>query len=77
MTLADDGLPPAAPVFVVGRWGAEYCPVRAFVAWLRRRAWARARLCGVERGSYITARGVSGAAECAGKPLIRPRGTPE
>ncbi len=51
VTLANDGLPPADRVFVLGSWGAEHCRARALVAWLRLRARAGARIWRVELGS--------------------------
>lgn len=54
--LAGDALPPADFIFVLGSWGTEQYTNRHLIAWLRKRARARERICGVELGSYIVAR---------------------
>lgn len=53
---ADDSLPPADFVFVLGSWGTEHYSNRHLIAWLRKRARAGGRICGVELGCYIVAR---------------------
>ena len=57
-TVATDAetLPPADYVFVLGSWGTEYYTNRRLTAWLRKRARAGERICGVELGCYIVAR---------------------
>ena len=54
--LASDKLIPAEFVFVLGSWGTEHYSNRYLTAWLRKRARAGERICGVELGSYIVAR---------------------
>jgi transcriptional regulator GlxA family with amidase domain len=54
--VADDTLPPAEFVFVLGSWGTEHYTNRTLTAWLRKRARAGVRICGVELGCYIVAR---------------------
>ncbi len=53
---ADDSLHPSDLVFVLGSWGTEHYRNRALISWLRKRARAGQRICGVELGSYIVAR---------------------
>lgn len=53
---AVDSLLPADFVFVLGSWGTEHYTNRRLIAWLRRRARAGQRICGVELGCYIVAR---------------------
>jgi AraC family carnitine catabolism transcriptional activator len=54
--VADDALRASALVFVLGSWGTEHYSNRNLIAWLRRRARAGTRICGVELGCYIVAR---------------------
>jgi transcriptional regulator GlxA family with amidase domain len=54
--VADDNLRPAEFVFVLGSWGTEHYTNRHLTAWLRKRARAGERICGVELGCYIVAR---------------------
>lgn len=54
--VASDNLRPAEFVFVLGSWGTESYTNRQLTAWLRKRARAGERVCGVELGSYIVAR---------------------
>ena len=54
--IANDDLPPAEFVFVLGSWGTEHYGNKSLIAWLRRRARAGARICGVELGSYVVGR---------------------
>ena len=53
---ADDSLKPADFIFVLGSWGTEHYNNRRLIAWLRQRARAGQRICGVELGCYIVAR---------------------
>jgi transcriptional regulator GlxA family with amidase domain len=53
---ADDTLQPAKFVFVLGSWGTEHYANKHLITWLRKRARARTRICGVELGCYIVAR---------------------
>lgn len=53
---AGDNLRSAEFVFVLGSWGTESYSNRHLTAWLRKRARAGERICGVELGSYIVAR---------------------
>lgn len=43
-------------VFVLGSWGTEHYDNRTLTGWLRKRARAGSRICGVELGCYIVAR---------------------
>lgn len=54
--VAGDTLRPAEFVFVLGSWGTESYNNRQLTAWLRKRARAGERICGVELGCYIVAR---------------------
>lgn len=54
--VADDTLRPADFVFILGSWGTEHYTNRHLTAWLRKRARAGERICGVEIGCYIVAR---------------------
>jgi len=56
VSVADDSLRSAEFVFVLGSWGTEHYENKALIAWLRRRARAGARICGVELGSYVVGR---------------------
>ena len=51
-----DALPSANYVFVLGSWGTEHYENRRMLTWLRKRARAGERICGVELGCYIVAR---------------------
>ncbi len=53
---ANDNLQPAEFVFILGSWGTEHYRNQRLTAWLRKRARAGERICGVELGSYIVAR---------------------
>ena len=53
---ANDNLQPAEFVFILGSWGTEHYHNQKLTAWLRKRARAGERICGVELGSYIVAR---------------------
>ena len=53
---ATDNLKPAEFVFILGSWGTEHYHNQRLTAWLRKRARAGERICGVELGSYIVAR---------------------
>ena len=53
---ANDNLKPAEFVFILGSWGTEHYHNQRLTAWLRKRARAGERICGVELGSYIVAR---------------------
>ena len=53
---ANDNLKPAEFVFILGSWGTEHYHNQQLTAWLRKRARAGERICGVELGSYIVAR---------------------
>lgn len=46
----------ADSIFVLGSWGTENYDNRSLTAWLRKRARAGNRICGVELGCYIVAR---------------------
>ena len=54
--VAGDNTQPAEFVFVLGSWGTESYNNRQLTAWLRKRARAGERICGVELGCYIVAR---------------------
>lgn len=54
--VAGDNIQPAEFVFVLGSWGTESYNNRKLTAWLRKRARAGERICGVELGCYIVAR---------------------
>ena len=56
VAVANDSLPTAEFVFILGSWGTEYYTNRHLTAWLRKRARAGERVCGVELGCYIIAR---------------------
>jgi transcriptional regulator GlxA family with amidase domain len=56
VAVADDTLQPADFVFVLGSWGTEHYSNKQLIAWLRKRARAGTRICGVELGCYIVAR---------------------
>lgn len=56
VSAAGDHLPPADFVFVLGSWGTEHYANKTLIAWLRKRARAGERICGVELGCYIIAR---------------------
>tara|TARA_B100000767_G_scaffold26138_1_gene22936 strand:- start:1949 stop:3025 length:1077 start_codon:yes stop_codon:yes gene_type:complete len=56
VAVADDKLQPAEFIFILGSWGTEYYTNRNLTAWLRKRARAGERVCGVELGCYIIAR---------------------
>ena len=56
VSVANDTLPSADFVFVLGSWGAEHYTNRPLISWLRKRARAGERICGVELGCYIVAR---------------------
>ena len=56
ITTANDSLQPAEFVFILGSWGTEHYQNQRLTAWLRKRARAGDRICGVELGSYIVAR---------------------
>ena len=53
---ANDNLQTADFVFIPGSWGTEHYHNKKLTAWLRKRARAGERICGVELGSYIVAR---------------------
>ena len=53
---ATDNLRSAEFVFILGSWGTEHYRNPKLTAWLRKRARAGERICGVELGSYIVAR---------------------
>ena len=53
---ANDNLRSAEFVFILGSWGTEHYRNQKLTAWLRKRARAGERICGVELGSYIVAR---------------------
>ena len=53
---ANDNLQPAEFAFILGSWGTEHYHNQRLTAWLRKRARAGERICGVELGSYIVAR---------------------
>ena len=53
---ANDNLQPAEFTFILGSWGTEHYHNQRLTAWLRKRARAGERICGVELGSYIVAR---------------------
>ena len=53
---ANDNLRSAEFVFILGSWGTEHYHNKKLTAWLRKRARAGERICGVELGSYIVAR---------------------
>ena len=53
---ANDNLRSAEFVFILGSWGTEHYHNQKLTAWLRKRASAGERICGVELGSYIVAR---------------------
>ena len=53
---ANDNLRSAEFVFILGSWGTEHYYNKKLTAWLRKRARAGERICGVELGSYIVAR---------------------
>ena len=53
---ANDNLQTADFVFILGSWGTEHYHNKKLTAWLRKRARAGERICGVELGSYIVAR---------------------
>ena len=53
---ANDSLRSAEFVFILGSWGTEHYHNQKLTAWLRKRARAGERICGVELGSYIVAR---------------------
>ena len=53
---ANDNLRSAEFVFILGSWGTEHYHNQKLTAWLRKRARAGERICGVELGSYIVAR---------------------
>ncbi|MDT1986900.1 MAG: AraC family transcriptional regulator, partial [Planktomarina sp.] len=54
--MANDKVQKADFVFILGSWGTEHYTNRSLTAWLRKRARAGERICGVELGSYIVAR---------------------
>jgi AraC family carnitine catabolism transcriptional activator len=54
--MANDKVPKADFVFILGSWGTEHYTNRSLTGWLRKRARAGERICGVELGSYIVAR---------------------
>ena len=54
--IANDNLRSAEFVFILGSWGTEHYHNQKLTAWLRKRARAGERICGVELGSYIVAR---------------------
>ena len=56
VAIADETLPSADFVFVLGSWGTEYYDKRDLISWLRKRARAGENICGVELGCYIVAR---------------------
>ncbi|WP_290558035.1 GlxA family transcriptional regulator [Aestuariivita sp.] len=56
VAIADDSLPSADFVFVLGSWGTEHYDNRQLLAWLRKRARSGEIVCGVELGCYIIAR---------------------
>jgi transcriptional regulator GlxA family with amidase domain len=51
-----DDLRPADFVFILGSWGTENYTNNHLTSWLRKRARAGERVCGVELGCYIVAR---------------------
>jgi len=51
-----DAMTLAEFVFVLGSWGTEHYDNRTLTGWLRKRARAGSRICGVELGCYIVAR---------------------
>ena len=53
---ANDNLRSAEFVFILGSWGTEHYHNQKLTAWLRKRARAGERICGVELVSYIVAR---------------------
>ena len=53
---ANENLRSAEFVFILGSWGTEHYQNHNLTAWLRKRARAGERVCGVELGSYIVAR---------------------
>jgi AraC family carnitine catabolism transcriptional activator len=53
---ADDTLQPAKFAFILGSWGTEHYANKHLITWLRKRARAGTRICGVELGCYIVAR---------------------
>ena len=53
---ANDNLQSSEFVFILGSWGTEHYHNKKLTAWLRKRARAGERICGVELGSYIVAR---------------------
>ena len=53
---ANENLRSAEFVFILGSWGTEHYHNQKLTAWLRKRARAGERICGVELGSYIVAR---------------------
>ena len=53
---ANDNLRSAEFVFILGSWGTEHYHNQKLTAWLRKRARAGERICGVELWSYIVAR---------------------
>ena len=53
---ANENLRSAEFVFILGSWGTEHYQNHKLTAWLRKRARAGERICGVELGSYIVAR---------------------
>jgi AraC family carnitine catabolism transcriptional activator len=52
----NENLQSAEFVFILGSWGTEHYQNHKLTAWLRKRARAGERICGVELGSYIVAR---------------------
>ncbi len=54
--IVDDDMQSADFIFVLGSWGTEHYNNRHLIAWLRKRARAGERICGVELGCYIVAR---------------------
>lgn len=56
VAIADESLQSANFIFVLGSWGTEHYTNQALIAWLRKRARAGERICGVELGCYIVAR---------------------
>ena len=56
VALADDINRRADFNFVLGSWGTEHYYNKSLIAWLRKRARAGERICGVELGCYIVAR---------------------
>ena len=53
---ANDNLRSAEFVFILGSWGTEHYHNQKLTAWLRKRARAGERICGVELGSDSVAR---------------------